>query len=44
MSEPIKQIDYNYIDNLFTKEVIDGKVYLMATPSDEHRLVQKNLC
>ena len=39
-----ERIDYNYIDDLFTKEVIDGKIYLMAAPDEKHLLVQKNIC
>jgi len=33
----------NYDEDLYREEKIDGKIYLTATPSDEHRDVQGNL-
>ncbi|MCL2816350.1 MAG: Uma2 family endonuclease [Oscillospiraceae bacterium] len=39
MNERIEQIDYRKIK----KEMIDGQIYLMATPSIEHRDVQYNM-
>lgn len=37
--------DYSvdYSDDMFTEEMIDGKIYVMARPCDEHLLVQGNL-
>ncbi|MCL2095870.1 MAG: Uma2 family endonuclease [Oscillospiraceae bacterium] len=35
--------DINYIDNPFIREMIDGKVYLMARPNNRHMVIQKNL-
>ena len=40
MNQPI--ID-NCRDDLFIKEQIDGKTYLMARPSDEHEAIQSNI-
>ena len=42
MNEPIEQLDYNFSDSLKI-EKINGKIYLMATPADEHIDVQVNL-
>ena len=39
----MQEYNFNYIDNPFTEEKIDGKVYLMARPNDKHLLIQDNL-
>jgi len=41
MSEQAQE--YNYRDRKIKKEMIDGKIYLMATPCGEHRDVQFNI-
>ena len=33
----------NYSDNKRKREMIDGRIYLMATPCDEHKNVQDNI-
>jgi len=33
----------NYLDNPFTEEKIDGKIYLMARPNGRHTMIQGNL-
>ena len=43
MNARIEAMNDDYHDDLFTKEIIDGKIYLMAPPSKKHRLVQANL-
>jgi len=43
MNDPIENIEI-ISDDLFKEEKIDGKIYLMATPCDEHIDVQFNIC
>ena len=39
----IQTSDLNYVDDVFIEEKIDGIIYLMARPSDEHIYVQGNI-
>ena len=40
MNERIEQV----VSDKRRKEIIDGKIYMMATPSDKHIRIQLNLC
>jgi Uma2 family endonuclease len=39
----MRDYDIDYIDDPFVEEMIDGKIYLMASPSDEHLMIQDKL-